>query len=511
MTSLSNSFIWQNMHEYYDKRGPEVWQDEVVPLHITSNKYLANLYARCIVARINDYRLQDNVITEPFTVIEIGVGHGKFSFYLIKTIVNMLSHFDLPANTIRYIMTDISAPNIASWQAHDALKPFIEQGILDFALYNPLLDNTLDCIQSGQHIKQGDLNMPLFAIGNYLFDTLPHDAFQVHDGKLKVGELKVSDTQRQSADALAACFETEAYDFEWHDTDANYYANHPGINQLLQSYCRQFENASFLIPIGALTCIENVQRFTSNALMFIVADKGDANIQFFDGHHKPEIAYHGSVSMSVNFDAIANYCYLQEGKPLMMDNQNTSFQVAGFTFHNRESIHHSEHEFKTALASFSPQDMFHLCYTEDDDPNLGLETLDELLAIMNLGDWDPALFYDFYPAILSVVEDEEITQEQDAALLNGLPKVWDYYFHLEKTRDIPFAIGCILYQLDYSERALPYFEHSLNYFGYQEETLYNQALALQELDKLDECKQALDKALEINPHYKDAKILAREL
>ena len=73
MSSLSKSALWSKMQEYYNNIGPEAWQDELVPLQISSNKHLAYDYAKIIVAQINDWYNShptlDKTLEEPFHII----------------------------------------------------------------------------------------------------------------------------------------------------------------------------------------------------------------------------------------------------------------------------------------------------------------------------------------------------------------------------------------------------------------------------------------------------------
>ena len=102
MTSLSNSTLWQRMHDYYDQLGPEVWEDEVVPLQITSNTYLANTYAKLIMAQMHDYiaKYGKPSAQNPFHIIEIGAGHGRLYFYILKS----LNHVPIMVKTyVQYL------------------------------------------------------------------------------------------------------------------------------------------------------------------------------------------------------------------------------------------------------------------------------------------------------------------------------------------------------------------------------------------------------------------------
>ena len=93
---LSKSILWEQMQKYYEQLGPDAWQEDIVPYQITSNKLLAHLYATLINSAIYDHicyqsqNTNNNVHSkntdnpEPFYILELGAGHGKFSFYVCK-------------------------------------------------------------------------------------------------------------------------------------------------------------------------------------------------------------------------------------------------------------------------------------------------------------------------------------------------------------------------------------------------------------------------------------------
>ena len=509
MTSLSNSSLWQSMHDYYNHMGPEAWTEEVVPFKITSNTSLAKLYTQLIIAQINDFITQhgNNVSAEPFHIIEIGAGHGKFSFYLLKTLCDALSTYNLPKNTILYIMSDISERNIESWRQHPAFKKYVTENILDFTYYNALTDDQIK-LSNNNIIKLGQLSKPMFVLCNYLFDTLPHDAFQVIDGHLHEMELSIQQNTKNKGKSVANYFENISYTFKQNPVTSNYYENQ-NINNVLSYYQEHFENASFLIPVGGIQFLDKIREFTKSHLMLLLADKGVAEPALFDSLENPDIPEHGSVSMLVNFDALSRYVGLHKGISLLMPNKSADFQIGCFILNTSFQIPHTTFTFNSALSSFSLFDLFNICY-KDDEPNKAFTTLEDLLAILNLAEWDPSIFYDYHPLILEYVEQNEMTAEQKLTLTSGLDKVWDYFFKLEKEQDIPFAIGILLYNIDEPEKAVKYYQYSMIHFGEQEETLYNIALAYQQLEEHKHAIAASNKAIQLNPAYKPAKELLAE-
>ena len=503
MTSLSKSTLWCSMQDYYNHMGPEAWVNEIVPFQITNNIALAKLYTQLITAQINDYITKHGkeALTEPFHIIEIGAGSGKFSFYLIKTLCAALKTFNLSEKTILYVMTDISEKNIFSWKKHPKLQPYANKNILDFAYYDAIKDDKLHL--TNKTIEINSLTKPMFVICNYIIDTLPHDAFQISNSKLYETELLIQNTSNDKT--VEQYFNNLTFKFNKNPINKNYYDKQV-LNQILSFYQDYFENASFLMPVGGMQLLDNISKLTNNHTVLLVADKGITELSLFNGLDNPDISLHGSVSMTVNFDALSRYVNMQKGTSLLMPNKSADFQIGCFILNSSFSIPHTTFTFNTTLSFFSLFDLFNLCYKEDEQ-NKAFTTVEDLLAILNLAEWDPNIFYDYHSILLECLECEEITEEQKLMIVYGLDKVWEYFFKLEKAQDIPFAIGMLLYNVEESEKALIYYKHSLDLFGEQEETLYNIALAYQQLEDESNMTAAANKAININPDYEPAKEL----
>ena len=59
------------------------------------------------------------------------------------------------------------------------LKPFLDSGQLDMAIFDAVNDTTIKLSRSGVLLGPGTCVNPICIVANYLFDTLCHDIFQV--------------------------------------------------------------------------------------------------------------------------------------------------------------------------------------------------------------------------------------------------------------------------------------------------------------------------------------------
>jgi tetratricopeptide (TPR) repeat protein len=278
----------------------------------------------------------------------------------------------------------------------------------------------------------------------------------------------------------------------------------------LKKYEDDFDNATFLMPIGAIQCIENIKTLTHGPVMILVSDKGVSETDLFDEIEDPDITFHGSVSMMVNFDALKQYTDLKKGQCFAMGNRGADFQVSVHLYNADYATPHTYYAFQNSLSTYSPQDLFDLAY-RNDEPNKAFKKTEEILGLLNLSEWDPSIFYDYYPLLLDKLENEDVTLDQEFTMRNGLERVWHFFFKLEKSQDIPFAIGSLMYHMDLPEEAIKYYNQSLKHFGCDKETYFNMALAYQEMEDNQTGLQMIQKALELQPNYKDAKQLQKEL
>jgi SAM-dependent MidA family methyltransferase len=512
MTSLSNSILWERMHEYYAQLGTEVWEEEVVPQQITNNTYLANIYAKLIVAQMQDYILAHGQPDEgsPFYILEIGAGHGRLSFYLLENLREAFESFEWPKKWLKFIMTDISLKSLETWQSHHALKPFMDEGWLDIAVYNASEDTEIKLALSGHQIKENSIDKPLFVICNYIFDTLSQDAFQIINHRLHEVELVIKNQSKIEKGDLKDYFKDAQYEFVRHPINANYYSDSPILNTLLRDYESESENMAFLLPLGAFQCIENLKRFAKGPLMLLVSDKGITDKDLFEESEDPDISFHGSVSMMVNFDALRRYTELCGGNCLLMGDRGADFQVANFIFQTDYKIPNTTYAFANSLSCFSPQDLFDICYI-DDEPISNFKSVESIINILNLAEWDPTIFYDYHELMIEKLEKDDFTFGVQHSILNGLDRAWRYFFKLEKSQDLPFAIGSILYNLGFNEKAVTFYNYSLEFFGKDKDTYFNLALAYQALENYEKAQEMISESLKISPKDKASNELQKEM
>jgi SAM-dependent MidA family methyltransferase len=96
---LSQSCLWQAQRHYFEEEGIHAWQQ--VPFFVTSNPFIADRYARLIIAYLQDMQHDP---AEPIYIVELGAGTGQFSYYCNLALKKYLQQTRF-AGKICYVMT----------------------------------------------------------------------------------------------------------------------------------------------------------------------------------------------------------------------------------------------------------------------------------------------------------------------------------------------------------------------------------------------------------------------
>ncbi|KAG1688696.1 hypothetical protein DVH05_003133 [Phytophthora capsici] len=537
-TPFACCHLWKLMMSFYDRQGVESWAQGIVPHFITSNTFIAKRYSNVLRAYFRDAVKPASVSpvdpSQPFYIVELGAGSGKFSFYFLKALAQMESVLDFPLSNIRYIMTDFTEQNFNFWKTHPALAPFVKRGIVDFAIFDATTDTELRLYSSGQVIQPGDLANPLCLIANYLFDTLYHDLFQVDGGVLKEGLVSVGSKRAEEPDPLdPEIIKRLSNIFKYEQIDETYYGEAaPHRNNILKWYHEYYDPASsgatLLVPIGAITAIERLAALSKNGLVALSGDKGNNNPDHFRGVSDPHIAVHGSFSVMVNYHAIGVYFASRGGFALHSPQEEASLKVSAFVLPatargdseapnstmtelygdgldkicGKRSLQfpHLTTAFEDEIVSFGPNDFFVMQKSTKEDAKA--PSLKAVLALMKLSGWDPDVFYKFRDVLLDQSPTAAAKLKQD--VMYGIPLVWKNYYALDKEKDVAFEIGRLYYGLHEYDSALAYYTLSAQEMGKHHVTSHNMGLCYYSKKQLELAAACFEEAYGLNRSYQKA-------
>ncbi len=495
---FSQSALWRMQREYFDKEGINAWVNQV-PFYITSNPFIANSYAQLVLAFIRDWLVKHpDAKNHPFYIMELGTGSGRFSYYFVKTLHALLQGLNLSHIKICYIMSDFTKHNMQYWEEHSALKPFIENGLIDFAMYDMEAERPITLVKQNIRLSPEVLVNPLTLFANYIFDTISHDSFAVHEGKLYELLLSLSTDEKNMENNRPVNMEKIAVDYGVHEIKSAYYGD-PHLDSILDEYKKSLTESSFLFPIGSFNAIKFLKKLSNNKLFIVSTDKGYSTIESLDHLGHPSISFHGSFSMMVNFHAIANYFKNSGGDAFLQTPRKgikTSVFASGFTFSEMPETTLAIDEW---VEGFSPSDYFTLHRRMSDSfQECALETI---ASHMQLAGWDPHIYLKLTARVTSLIPQSDSDTIQFIA--QNMAKMAANYYHMPKTECILFEIAVFFHAIKRYDEAEKYYLLAHPYVGDQFGLSYNLALCQHHLNQNEKALVNFKHALSLDNTSKE--------
>lgn len=500
---LSQSMLWDIQRNYFEREGVEAWRQGTVPHYITSNAFIADVYARILLGFMRDCREADGSgwprydRGKPIYVVELGCGHGRFAYHLLKKLHARQQRSSLAEMPFTYVMTDLCERNVRYWQSHESLMPLAEAGLLDFARFDPQSESHIDLIRSGVTLSAENAGNPTAFIANYFFDSIPMDAFYVDDGTLYERLTRITSPQEEPDAADPGIFTRMAVSYEKAEVQADYYDD-PEWNRILDQYIHCLTETAVLFPTGALECVRNIERLSRGRMLLVSADRGDCRMEDVQGWKKTKIAVHGSISLRVNYHAIGQYVINTGGTAFQPRHHPSSLAVSAFALGNCErDVVETGQVYGETVDEFGPDDFFTL--KKNLQENCEDFDIEQALAFLRLSGWDAKIFMSCFSVLMQQVETANAEQKRE--VLEAARRVWDIYFPLGEKKDVAFKIGTLLCQMEYFREALEYFEESVALYGEAPGISYNMALCYDGLGDTENAVKCVDKALELNPDF----------
>lgn len=177
---LCDSIMWKMLDNYYKQVAIEAWAHDYVPSFVTSNSRLCRSYAKIIINFLQDwFRRPEADPTQPVTILEIGGGHGRFTFLLLRALQRykrLFASLGLPERPFLVVFSDVAEANVDFCLKHPALKTFVEMQWLDFAIFDGNKDREVHLVVRNEPLTNGAA--PVVAICNYVLDSLLTDSWR---------------------------------------------------------------------------------------------------------------------------------------------------------------------------------------------------------------------------------------------------------------------------------------------------------------------------------------------
>ena len=380
----------------YAARGPGAWKTDKLPWYVTGNAFVASAYADVALGFLRDCRsgrLGRFDPALPVHVVELAAGPGHFGYLFLKSLLELQRAApELAALKLRFVMSDLAEANVLAWAASDRLRPFVDAGVLDFAVLDAERGRELRLRHKGETLDAATPRNPALVVANYLFDSLPQDLYWLQDKELVEGAVTLrSDREEDLSSPDPGLLARLALGFTPRPAARPCYADDPLAERVLEGYRERLGNGTILFPIGALRVLRNVGELLGPRAVVLTADKGEADESEVLAQGTPRLTLHGGFfSLGVDLNALALYARATGGDALHSRGRDRRLRVSALLL-GAEGGRFAETRlaFTQAISRFSPLDYFalshHLRRTQPAPPP------EVALALLRLGRGDGRL------------------------------------------------------------------------------------------------------------------------
>ncbi len=457
---LSQSRVWDLQRAYYEREATEAFAQ--VPHQIVDNPYVARAFARTIAGFVRDCARGGLDPSAPLYVVELGAGAGRFAHGCVHELAVRLAALPLDVPELVYVMTDLGEATLDAWAAN----PGLEDERLDFARFDATSDAPLELRRRGTVLERAA--NPLVLIANYVFDSLPADAFAA--GADGLAELLVA-VEGDDVEAMRLTY-TRVPVRPGHYGD-------PDLDALLGHYGGKLRDTVFTIPRAALQCVRRARELAGGRLLALSADKAFSTEAALYHRREPELSRHGgSFSLMVNFHALGLYARTTGGDAWHGGDRHDAVDVLALAFGAAPDGHaETGLAYADAIDAFSPDDLFQLA--EGVERAAGELTVSEIVALLRLSHWDAFTLHGVTEALVEKAPQADAAVQED--LREALFAIADRHFAVPGDDDLPFALGRLMYEMGDYEDALDFFEQSIELYGPHPATEHNIELCEEQL------------------------------
>lgn len=480
---LSECGLWALQENYYRNLGVQAW-NERTPYYVTNSVVMAEAYADLILNFLLDRPLDDP--SEPLTILELGTGTGRLAHYLAGELTRKLAYFPATRGVrFRIVMTDLSEETLAFWASHKRLRPEV-----DFALFRADSDPVLQLRRAGVTLER--LANPLVVLANYFFDSLAQDEFRVTNGLLEEALVTLEPLVKPPRDARDV---RVLRSYKRVDPGRRY--RDPDLTRLLSAYGQ----GSFTLPVAGLGCLKNLRKL--GKLMLLSSDRGftcDAHMTHYT-EHRHEL-HEGAFSNLVNYGAICStfqsswmtsHMYLDSVQTVCALDFEGEFGHLGYAF--------GEHIERANLIN-TCNEMFALARGKEEFYKTALP------GFVRLNMMDPQAFSAAANRIAGFIPRMNYSECQD--LIAMIEQVWEQDYHFPGSPNVTFWLAHLCYGLGRYERAMEFFDITMQRTGVDEVLLYLKGQCYEALGRREEARACYQRSLEVNPGFEEALAALRE-
>lgn len=499
---LSRSQLWGLQRAFYVRQGLRAWAGGAIPHHITCNPVIAAAYAEVLVGYLHDRHAAGRLdVDERFHVLELGSGSGRFAYLLLRRLRPLLAASSLRGLRCTLVLSDVDDTSLEQLATHPRLQRDLDEGWLDLTIFDAAAPGDLRTWRSGTTLR----GRPLAVLANYVFDSLPAEAYVISGGVAHQARLSIlSDAPEVDVDDPDLMDRLQLHwDVAVEPTNGS---GSPSIDDVLTHYCQVLDGTTVLLPTTAIGCLESLAATAEGPMLALVADKGWTHPRELHGLGWPSIVTHrGCFSMMVDFGAVSHLVRARGGTALLPPHQAQNLVVAAFVLDELD-IPATADRYADRLAEGGPDDIHDVqaCQVP-----AGQLTLTQALSVLRTSRWDTHAFVGLFPHLLALAPAAPPLVQADLA--HAVHRIWDGWFPIGEPFDLALCLGLLLASIGRHGEALGFFAASRELVGATATAHLAAALAHHALGELDLAGDDLAHAMALEPDLPECRALADQI
>lgn len=218
---------------------------------------------------------------------------------------------------------------------------------------------------------------------------------------------------------------------------------------------------SITLPIGALSIISRLRKFSDNNLFCIFGDKGYSTVTNMLGQKCPHLAIHGTISFGCNFHAIQRYCALSGGFSFHAA-AKSSFHITCFCFNDRPNEwkamgSHIVSHWHEILPDMTTTLINEAAETERVKGSISLRHMN---SVMRISCHDPDSLQSIPRSRMANCSPPEMSPLYEEDLLADIAEIYANWFKIRKDDDLPETLAHMCLKLGRPHEAMFYFSVS---------------------------------------------------
>tara|TARA_R110002110_G_scaffold124505_2_gene301899 strand:- start:51183 stop:52841 length:1659 start_codon:yes stop_codon:yes gene_type:complete len=456
---LSESKLWDIQKNYFETMGINAWEEDV-PFYITNNTFIAYQYASLMHQFMLDWQNQKDP-DQMIYIMELGCGTGKFSYYFLKALTQLLIEQPLTVSFC-YVISDVTAKNTEFCENNLSFKPYIELGQVDFAVFDASCDTDF-------YLKLADKpfsecrKSPLVVISNYIFDCLPHDLLHIQEGKIHSLQYGLKSRYKNFDQQNVKYLNELKFDITMEPIELEAFYDDPKLIGILNGYLERMDGKPSMmpVPLAALKFLKNMQVLTKDNMFLIIGDKGVSsleNISRLPNNYR--MTFEGCHTLLANLFIIGDYIKALGGD-CVLSQKSTVFQVGLYSLGTAfENLPNTQFSYTQNIDCLGPQEF--ASFYSMAIQNAYRFSANSINTFMKFSRWDPdayALIHDRLVEIAPALMPHEVIE-----LKSDLKKIEDNIYRLGLGFDVANLLGLFYQSQGNIEKAKALFQTAMDIY-----------------------------------------------